>query len=279
MTGWRGHLASSLLVITILFSVGCAAHTSPQLGEIDDVGESQPGRVNVSTFPPLRDVSSLDALEANTPEEKLRAHFLRSPSQRLGDLLWSQPFSDITVGEPTFFSPVVITTADRNKLKELRPVILKGIRGSVCAREALFVGHAESSKVMLNEGGSFLFTDFEVVVDRWIHRWQPSPDRLATAPRRMTLTWLGGRARVAGRTVTVQRKGQWQPQLDRYYLFKAENMNRDNPESQDRSPGYWGEIPLLYKGKIVDFELSEFFSLDDYVAMLSDMAATCSMAY
>jgi hypothetical protein len=93
------------------------------------------------------------------------------------------------------------------------PPVDAALREAVCESQAIALGMATSSKVLLNKGETFLFTDWRFAVEKWI--------RPASGPSELTVSHMGGRVRVGSELFEATR-GPVLVANRRYIVFAGE---------------------------------------------------------
>jgi hypothetical protein len=148
---------------------------------------------------PMRSVKTMADLRASTEDEKVRALYFHRygafPLKR-GDERFILP------GPPVPPPPPGVGL----------PTYEQFLQRLACLGEQIVLGRAEERGVHLNQRGTFLFTDYDVAVERWLR-----PDDPRGAPS-LKLSVSGGRVTVGGRSTTAEG-GKPLDRTRRYIFF------------------------------------------------------------
>lgn len=143
------------------------------------------------------------------------------------------------------------------------------VKELVCSRDAVLVGNVTSSRTLLNGDGTFLFTDYDIAVERWLY---PHTNAAVT----ISIAVAGGIVRVAGQRVTAI--GGRSLDLSEGYLFFLVAI----PESSSFTPR--GRPIRVHDGKpsevhesVLPIELrGNAVSLASFVDALAVAGASCT---
>ena len=95
------------------------------------------------------------------------------------------------------------------------PTFEEFLSGLVCSTDAIVIGKATATGVVLNRRQTFLFTKYDITVSKWVHpRERGAPHVKISAP--------GGEAMVGAQLTRAQASAQ--PDGDRDYLFLLEHI-------------------------------------------------------
>jgi len=211
-------------------------------------------------------VTHVSELRARTSAERARAEFfdmLFSPFSVLehehvgifperGLTITLPPQPPPPPGEPAPPPSPPETDADR-------------ISALACRSEIIIVGHPESQRALLNKSETFLFTDFEVAVERWI---RPA----GTVARTVSVSLAGGQVEVAGRLLTATYDPL--PKLRQPYVFSLRKL-------PDSAGNVATEVPFKIEPASLDVVgpiLSKPIRLDGFLQELERAVQRCAGA-
>jgi hypothetical protein len=139
-------------------------------------------------------VKSKSDLKAKTPDEHSRAKFFdRYGTDPLepGDSVSTLPGSPL----PPFPPGVPLPTYEQF------------VQRVTCASPLIVVGHAQRRGVLLNEKETYLFTDYDVTVERWLRPEHGAPSlRMSVSGGRVN---IGGKPTVAGAKEPLEASRQY----------------------------------------------------------------------
>jgi hypothetical protein len=202
---------------------------------------------------PPQEVASLDDLRPKTPDQIARAEYFV-----LNDF-WRQALKPqpLVEAKTFFFDPYI-----RQLVGDAPRTPAQALEHQVCRSSIVIVGQAVSSQAFLTKDGIALFTDFPVLVDRWI--------RPASGDREILVSMQGGRAIVGGSL-----------KLDAFLHFFMETRQRYIMYLQ------WSDAARAYihlrkpvpaaGGKVIHSEFPRLQLEDEeaYLKQLSSTAALC----
>jgi hypothetical protein len=227
----------------------------------------------------IQRVQSLDDLRARTPEEKTRAAYFNdaNPSEPIARLLAlggskfrnpGSPIVDVSVEyviRGGNFSPEEIQAMrdqDRREREARR-------RTWICSLDAIIVGRVESRRALMTTNEDWMFTDYTVVVDRWIQQRGHSSATPSAAIERLRVSRFGGEAEVAGRRLSAWGPSRLLPVGEPLLLLLREIGS---------GAGLVDSSPDPVAGRIYDSFTGMEMGPEEYVAQVTADAARCATA-
>lgn len=140
----------------------------------------------------------MSELTARTPDEKARATFF----DKYGGPEPIEP-GTTTVTPPGHGVPPLPPGAPP-------PTYVDFLLGLVCDKDAVVLGRPKLRKVLLNERQSYLFSEYDVAIERWLYPTGHGRDSI-------TISLPGGRAHVRGVPIVVGHGRPLDP--SRRYIF------------------------------------------------------------
>jgi hypothetical protein len=168
------------------------------------------GRGRDARQDPVPRVESLSDILPKTADEQRRAQYFDLPG--FAKLLDQPPgTAGIVSPEAPHMAPPPPGTPPPTA-EQLQQQQRERFRRAICALDAIAIGTPGSRRVLLNKSGTWLFTDLQVSVDRWI-----VPGTLTT--RTATFSFSGGAVNVAGRVLSADSGRGRGPRLGETSVF------------------------------------------------------------
>jgi hypothetical protein len=211
---------------------------------------------NQDTVPRLESVNDI---QPKTADEQRRAEYFDRPGWP--KLLDMPPG---TVGivsreEPSKAPPPPGTPSPAPPTAEqLQRRQQENFRRAVCSVDAIAIGTPQSRRVLLTKSGSWLFTDLQVSIERWI-----VPGSLTT--RTATFSFGAGTVNVAGRVLSVPGTG---PRLNETAAFFLRTIKG--------SAGYSIFVSEQMSETIRETVSGLTFKREDFPDALASAAASCT---